>query len=88
MVAVKPSHEARCGTTGSSGVASTTAASGAVGSLLAKMRWLDGLRYCGEYSIVIYLAFFLPMAAMRILLLAGIWIPALCLLTAWIEPSG
>jgi hypothetical protein len=26
--------------------------------------------------------------AMRILLLAGIWIPALCLLTAWIEPSG
>jgi uncharacterized membrane protein YcfT len=27
------------------------------------------LRYCGEHSIVIYLAFFLPMAATRIVLL-------------------
>jgi uncharacterized membrane protein YcfT len=27
------------------------------------------LRYCGEHSIVIYLAFFLPMAATRTLLL-------------------
>jgi uncharacterized membrane protein YcfT len=40
-----------------------------VGTLLARMRWLDGLRYCGEHSIVIYLAFFLPMAASRTLLL-------------------
>jgi uncharacterized membrane protein YcfT len=39
------------------------------GTLLARMRWLDGLRYCGEHSIVIYLAFFLPMAASRTLLL-------------------
>ena len=31
--------------------------------------WLDFLRYCGEHSIVIYLAFFLPMAATRTLLL-------------------
>jgi uncharacterized membrane protein YcfT len=40
-----------------------------VGTLLAHMRWLDYLRYCGEHSIVIYLAFFLPMAATRTLLL-------------------
>jgi uncharacterized membrane protein YcfT len=39
------------------------------GTLLAQARWLDGLRYCGEHSIVIYLAFFLPMAATRTLLL-------------------
>ncbi|MGE0289436.1 MAG: acyltransferase family protein [Bradyrhizobium sp.] len=41
----------------------------AVGTLLAHMRWLDFLRYCGEHSIVIYLAFFLPMAATRTALL-------------------
>jgi uncharacterized membrane protein YcfT len=40
-----------------------------IGTLLAKMRWLAWLRFCGEHSIVIYLAFFLPMAATRTLLL-------------------
>jgi uncharacterized membrane protein YcfT len=40
-----------------------------IGTLLAQARRLDGLRYCGEHSIVIYLAFFLPMAATRTLLL-------------------
>jgi uncharacterized membrane protein YcfT len=39
------------------------------GTLLARVRCLDALRYCGEHSIVIYLAFFLPMAASRTLLL-------------------
>jgi uncharacterized membrane protein YcfT len=34
-------------------------------SLLSQMRWTDWLRYCGRNSIVIYLAFFLPMAATR-----------------------
>jgi uncharacterized membrane protein YcfT len=33
------------------------------------MRWLNVLRFCGEHSIVIYLAFFLPMASSRTLLL-------------------
>jgi len=43
------------------------------GTLLARARWLQFLRFCGEHSIVIYLAFFLPMAATRTLLLrAGI----------------
>ena len=40
-----------------------------IGTLLARMRWLNVLRFCGERSIVIYLAFFLPMAATRTLLL-------------------
>ena len=40
-----------------------------VGTLLARAQWLKPLRFCGEHSIVIYLAFFLPMAATRPLLL-------------------
>jgi uncharacterized membrane protein YcfT len=42
--------------------------------LLARMRWLNFLRYCGEHSIVIYLSFFLPMATTRTLLLREGWI--------------
>ena len=45
------------------------------GTLLARMRWLNVLRYCGEHSIVIYLAFFLPMAATRTLLLRSGLLP-------------
>jgi uncharacterized membrane protein YcfT len=40
-----------------------------IGTLLARAQWLKSLRFCGEHSIVIYLAFFLPMAATRTLLL-------------------
>jgi uncharacterized membrane protein YcfT len=40
-----------------------------VGTLLARMHWLNFLRFCGEHSIVIYLAFFLPMASTRTVLL-------------------
>ena len=39
------------------------------GTLLARMQWLNFLRFCGEHSIVIYLAFFLPMAVTRTVLL-------------------
>ena len=39
-----------------------------IGTLLARMHWLNFLRFCGEHSIVIYLAFFLPMASTRTLL--------------------
>jgi uncharacterized membrane protein YcfT len=39
------------------------------GTLLARMGWLNFLQFCGEHSIVIYLAFFLPMASTRTLLL-------------------
>ncbi|UZE50259.1 acyltransferase family protein [Rhodopseudomonas sp. P2A-2r] len=38
-------------------------------TLLARRQWLGFLRFFGEHSIVIYLAFFLPMAAARALLL-------------------
>jgi uncharacterized membrane protein YcfT len=38
-------------------------------ALLAKARFLDPLRYAGEHSLVVYLAFFLPMAATRTVLL-------------------
>jgi uncharacterized membrane protein YcfT len=44
-------------------------------TLLAHARLFDPLRYCGEHSLMIYLAFFLPMAATRTLLLK-IGIPA------------
>ena len=39
------------------------------GTLLARAHWLTFLRFFGEHSIVIYLAFFLPMATTRTLLL-------------------
>ena len=47
---------------------------GAVGvillsALLAKVRWMEVLRYCGQHSIVVYLAFFFPMAVSRVILL-------------------
>ena len=45
-----------------------------MGTLLARMQRLNFLRYCGEHSIVIYLAFFLPMAATRTLFLREGWI--------------
>jgi uncharacterized membrane protein YcfT len=46
-----------------------------LGTLLALKHWLKFLRFCGEHSIVIYLAFFLPMAASRTLLLRTALIP-------------
>ena len=39
------------------------------GTLLARAQLLTFFRFCGEHSIVIYLAFFLPMAVLRISLL-------------------
>ena len=41
----------------------------AIAALLARSDMFQPLRYCGQNSIVIYLAFFLPMAATRIALL-------------------
>jgi uncharacterized membrane protein YcfT len=46
-----------------------------VATLLARANWLNFVRFCGEHSIVIYLAFFLPMAATRTLLLRSAIIP-------------
>src|SRR5207244_2327518 len=44
-------------------------------ALLAKSDLAKPLRYCGRNSIVIYLAFFLPMAASRAVLLKTGWVP-------------
>jgi uncharacterized membrane protein YcfT len=41
----------------------------AVAALMARSDVFRPLRYCGQNSIVIYLAFFLPMAATRIALI-------------------
>ena len=41
----------------------------ALSTLLSTLDWARSLRYAGRTSIVIYLAFFLPMAATRVLLL-------------------
>jgi uncharacterized membrane protein YcfT len=49
----------------------------ALAALLSKMRFLDILRYAGKHSIAIYLAFFLPMAATRYVLLKTGIIPDL-----------
>src|SRR6516165_8152988 len=46
-----------------------------IGALLARMNWPTALRFCGEHSIVIYLAFFLPMATTRTVLLKTGLIP-------------
>ena len=40
-----------------------------VASIIMRIKWLGFMRWVGEHSIVIYLAFFLPMAISRILLL-------------------
>ncbi|MCX5514911.1 acyltransferase [Kaistia algarum] len=48
-----------------------------ISALLSKAGAMAPLRYCGQNSIVIYLAFFLPMAVMRTLLLKTGVIPDL-----------
>ncbi len=41
----------------------------AVGALILQIKWLSFMRWVGEHSIVIYLAFFLPMGISRVVLL-------------------
>jgi uncharacterized membrane protein YcfT len=59
-----------------------------IGTLLARAHWLNGLRFCGEHSIVIYLAFFLPMAASRTLLLHTGWIPDIGVISLVVTVTG
>ncbi len=42
------------------------------GVLLARLPWMDWLRYLGEHSIVTYLAFFLPMGALIVAVQRGL----------------
>jgi uncharacterized membrane protein YcfT len=59
-----------------------------IGTLLARMNWLGALRFCGEHSIVIYLAFFLPMAATRTLLLKTGLIPDIGTISVVVTVAG
>ena len=60
----------------------------AVSALLAQVHLFKPLRYCGENSIVIYLAFFLGMAASRTVLLKYGWITDIGTISAIVTLSG
>lgn len=57
-------------------------------ALLAQTRGFDALRYCGEHSIVIYLAFFLFMAGTRVVLLKTGLVPSIGLMSAIVTFAG
>jgi uncharacterized membrane protein YcfT len=58
------------------------------GTLLARCDFLNFLRFCGEHSIVIYLAFFLPMASTRTLLLKTGIVPDIGLIALIVTLAG
>jgi uncharacterized membrane protein YcfT len=60
----------------------------AVAALMAKSDLFRPLRYCGRNSIVIYLAFFLPMAIARTLLLKTGWIADIGTVSALVTLTG
>jgi uncharacterized membrane protein YcfT len=60
----------------------------ALSALLARSDLAAPLRYCGRHSIVIYLAFFLPMAASRAVLLKSAWIADVGSVSALVTISG
>jgi uncharacterized membrane protein YcfT len=57
-------------------------------ALMATIDLLKPLRYCGQNSIVIYLAFFLPMAASRALLIKLGWISDVGTISALVTVTG
>ena len=59
-----------------------------VSVLLAKSDLAAPLRYCGRNSIVIYLAFFLPMAASRAVLIKTGWISDVGTISALVTLAG
>ncbi len=60
----------------------------AVSALMAKSDVFRPLRYCGRNSIVIYLAFFLPMALSRMVLLKTGWITDVGTISALVTLAG
>jgi uncharacterized membrane protein YcfT len=60
----------------------------ALAALMAKSDVFKPLRYCGKNSIVIYLAFFLPMAASRMVLLKTGWITDVGTISALVTLAG
>ena len=59
-----------------------------IAALLAKSDVADFLRYCGSRSIIIYLAFFLPMAAARTVLLKSGVIPDIGTISVLVTLAG
>jgi uncharacterized membrane protein YcfT len=57
-------------------------------ALMAQARRFDALRYCGEHSLVIYLAFFLFMAGSRVVLLKTGLIPSIGLMSVIVTCAG
>jgi uncharacterized membrane protein YcfT len=57
-------------------------------ALMEKRDLLPPLRYCGRHSIVIYLAFFLPMAASRVILVKTGWIADVGTVSAIVTVAG
>lgn len=64
-----------------------TAASLATASRGARA-WVEPLRYCGRHSIAIYLAFFLPMALARTVLVRSGWIADVGLVSALVTAAA
>ncbi|CAN5381492.1 acyltransferase family protein [soil metagenome] len=58
------------------------------GTLLARANWLGVLRYFGEHSIVIYLAFFLPMVITRVTLLKTNIVPDIGMISLIVTTAG
>ena len=58
------------------------------GVLLSKSKFAEPIRYCGENSIVIYLAFFLFMAASRAVLLKTAYVSDLALVSLLVTAAG
>src|SRR5262249_44856571 len=59
-----------------------------IAALMAKSDLFQPLRYCGRNSIVIYLAFFLPMATTRTILLHTGVIPDLGTVSVLVTAAG
>jgi uncharacterized membrane protein YcfT len=64
------------------------AAVATVAALMARSDVFRPLRYCGRNSIVIYLAFFLPMAATRMLLIKTGWIADVGAMSVIVTTAG
>lgn len=60
----------------------------ALAALLSDVKWLSLLRYAGQNSIVIYLAFFLPMAATRVFLIKSGLVSDIGLITLLVTAMG
>jgi uncharacterized membrane protein YcfT len=59
-----------------------------IAALLAMARIAEPIRFCGAHSIVIYLAFFLPMAATRTLLVATGLVPDIGVMSLLVTGAG